>query len=1152
MLSIALMTAGSEDYYLSLAATDYYLKGGEPRGLWIGSGCSFFKLGTHVEPDQLKLLFNGFHPIPEVKAGKPPPKEPLVQNAGRPNRQAGWDLTFSVPKSVSVVWTQAEREERELIQRLHHQAVAETLQFAELTLAQSRTGHAGRGEWVDVKLVAAAFEHGTSRAEDPQLHSHLLVMNIGVDQDGRTRSIVSKPIFKNKMLLGAMYRAYLAQLLYEKLGLVAERKGTAFELTGVPEDLMQHYSKRRQEVCLDMIRKGRSGGKAAAKSAIETRRTKKNVRPREELFAEWQAINEQFGFNSEALAALLNPVKSDLTRFIPNILQTALDNLTQNVSHFTAHEFFREVLYLAPEYGVSPHSLFEPVGQLLANAERVIPIPIGNGELRYTTVGILDLESAMLRSLKSLYDRPGLFVEDEKLNAALQQNPHLNQEQQDAVRHITQGKHAIRFVQGYAGTGKTTMLRTAVQAWKASGFEVVGACFTGAAAEKLSDEIGIPCDTIHRTLADFKVSPKHRLKHHLRQFVRASQRKRTYRYQEPKPVAIDEQTIILLDEAGMINTVHMKLLLEWADKHGATIVPVGDAAQLAAVEGGSPFRSLSNRVGYARMNEIKRQQDEWARAASLFLARGQVAEALAFYDQRNLIKSFENIGDALTRLVHDWADHAYDRPHHARILAATNDQVHLANELAQQERIDRGVLNTNESQSITDQMSTGVAYNSTVYLGDRVIFTKNEKRKYGVLNGSAGTVIRFKPHGRMKRPGLIVKLDSGKTVHVPVSFKHIRLGYASTVYKAQGGTFEEAFVLLSGASQNLPLSYVQGTRSRQATHFYTEKALYDQIQDLKDCPLVAQMERAVDLSLAADHFVPRTAIAETKVGLLNEVLSHWKITSLDKNKLGIVVTDDPDLASTINERCSRMQRQHAQEEWEKMRRLAHDQALADGHHEAEIQDRVVCVGDRIRFLKGGFATGITPNDFATVTKLDVRQELVELKLDRGQEVRMLFRDMHRFEPGYAVTVEDIPKCQYRVENAYEVESKWSKFLDYVTYRLFPHSSHTDPIYKYSEQQSPSANRPTYEPPPASQPTDYLKWNDPQPVFGCTTTGNLHPPQHTYTFQQTQAQQAAAHQQQQMQQLNQATSWHVQQAQYLQQLGHTQQQSITTHQHGFGP
>ncbi len=348
----------------------------------------------------------------------------------------------------------------------------------------------------------------------------------------------------------------------------------------------------------------------------------------------------------------------------------------------------------------------------------------------------------------------------------------------------------------------------------------------------------------------------------------------------------------------------------------------------------------------------------------------EVAEALSFYDQRNLIKSFDDIDQALERLVHDWADHAYDRPQHARILAATNDQVHQANELAQQKRIEKGVLNTDKSRTITDHVSSGATYTSKVHLGDRVIFTKNEQRKYGVLNGSVGTITRFKRHGKLQRPGLEVLLDTGKTVYVPLSFESIRLGYASTVHKAQGGTYEEAFVLLSGTSQNLPNSYVKGTRARQATHFYTERALYNQIQELKDCPLVAQMERSVDLSLAADLCVPHTATAETAIGLEIQVIDHWKKTTLKEGQVSLVVTNDPDVAASINERCLKLQRHHAQVEWEKQRQQAQDASLPEALTKTSVHDKTIAVGDRIRFSQGSLGTGIFQNEFATITKLD--------------------------------------------------------------------------------------------------------------------------------------------------------------------------------------
>ena len=217
MLSIKLIKAGSEDYYLDLAAEDYYFNGGEPPGKWIGSGCKFFDLAKIVQRDEFKRIFNGFHPKPAPDDSDIP--QALVQNAGKENRRAGWDLCFSAPKSVSIIWSQSSEEMQRRIQDLHHQAITDTFTFLEEKLAYSRTGHAGSGA-VKAKLVAAVFEHGTSRARDPQLHSHVVVMNVGVnesdeladeqtsndetntthDKKVQVRSIEPKPMYKNKKI----------------------------------------------------------------------------------------------------------------------------------------------------------------------------------------------------------------------------------------------------------------------------------------------------------------------------------------------------------------------------------------------------------------------------------------------------------------------------------------------------------------------------------------------------------------------------------------------------------------------------------------------------------------------------------------------------------------------------------------------------------------------------------------------------------------------------------------------------------------------------------------------------------------------------------------------------------------------------------------
>lgn len=211
MLSIGAMKSGQCEYYQALAKEDYHRNGGEPVGIFLGNGSATVGLTTKVKSRELAALFLGFSPM----------GVPLVQNAGKPNRQPGWDLTFSAPKSVSVLWSQLAGEAQRSVQIAHWEAVKASIKFIEENFARSRVGKGGT-EQVDVNLVVAAFEHGCSRALDPQLHTHCLVMNLGVDQLGTVRSIVSKRLYQTKMLVGAygrcLYRERVGHLRGSCLG----------------------------------------------------------------------------------------------------------------------------------------------------------------------------------------------------------------------------------------------------------------------------------------------------------------------------------------------------------------------------------------------------------------------------------------------------------------------------------------------------------------------------------------------------------------------------------------------------------------------------------------------------------------------------------------------------------------------------------------------------------------------------------------------------------------------------------------------------------------------------------------------------------------------------------------------------------------------
>jgi conjugative relaxase-like TrwC/TraI family protein len=248
VLSIGNLTGGKGEYYLSLGREDYYLEGGEPPGKWQGRGAEKLGLSGTVDAESFRQLLSGYSPT----------GTPLIQNAGEENHQPGWDLTFSPPKSVSALWAIADPATKKIIQDAHDLAVGKGIDFIESEAAYTRRGKGG--EVIQrTGLVVAAFQHGTSRAQDPQLHTHAVCLNVGVREDGTTGTILSKPIYRMKMTGGAIYRAELAYQLEKQLGLVIERDGFAFNVKGVPQGLCEEFSKRRDQILAELERTGFSG-----------------------------------------------------------------------------------------------------------------------------------------------------------------------------------------------------------------------------------------------------------------------------------------------------------------------------------------------------------------------------------------------------------------------------------------------------------------------------------------------------------------------------------------------------------------------------------------------------------------------------------------------------------------------------------------------------------------------------------------------------------------------------------------------------------------------------------------------------------------------------------------------------------------------------
>ena len=203
---------GAVAYYLDERKENYYLNGIDKQGRWFGGAAGPLGLSGTVDRESFRNLLNGYSADGSMA---------LVQNAGKPDRQTCWDMTFNAPKAVSVLWAMSSPEIRQEIEAAHQQAVETALRIAEKVGGISRRGQGGKIH-ERAELLWATFQEGTSRAQDPHLHSHAVLLNFALRADGTTGSLHSTNLFRWKMALGAIYQAEFAARLGHDLGLGIE------------------------------------------------------------------------------------------------------------------------------------------------------------------------------------------------------------------------------------------------------------------------------------------------------------------------------------------------------------------------------------------------------------------------------------------------------------------------------------------------------------------------------------------------------------------------------------------------------------------------------------------------------------------------------------------------------------------------------------------------------------------------------------------------------------------------------------------------------------------------------------------------------------------------------------------------------------------
>jgi len=810
MLSIGKLGGGKVHYYLNLARGEYYRSEEAGQSRWVGQGAEALGLSGPVGKDELERLYAGYSPAGE---------RPLVQNAATQGRRPGFDLTFSAPKSVSVLWAALPEDQAERVRQVHEQAVDRALEFLEKTALFTRRGRGGKLLERVQGLVGAAFTHRTSRDEDMQLHTHVLVINVAEGLDRKWGALDGRTLFDTKMAAGAFYRSALASGLKDAFGwsFRSSRNGT-FEVDGVPEPVLRHFSKRRREIERRLREEGGSSQADAQRVTIESR-AKKTGRDDAELRSSWKEELRALGFNLAGvkLNGKQTPVRPAVLDGLVREAQTAL---LSKESYYQGSELSALTFASASTLGAKPDEVQRAIDRHLAGSG-IVKLRDTGSSAWYTTKDVLQAEGKLLSIAEDLRALAHARTpKTHRIERALEKGA-LSSEQRQALRHLTLESGSLALLSGIAGSGKTTLLAEARSIWERSGLRVVGASFSARASKELEKGSGIKSSTVDSLLLKVR---RQSLLRQLRQNLSPKTILASMSWDAPlkvtirnrrlflKPrLALSKKDVLVIDEAGMLDTARLLSLLSAGKKAGAKVVLLGDERQLPSIGPGAPFGELLKRIGGARLAEIRRQDLPWEREVVRDLSEGRSSSALERLAREGRVHVKRTAPGALSALIDAWKEKAECDLRQTRIFAPRRVDVDELNSRAQ------GVL-----KGLGKLRGEGLrAGDQTFFEGDRVMFLKND-RALGVSNGDLGDVVRV---GRLTR-GLSVRLESGETVKLARSdLEKLSLAYAMTVHKGQGATVEWSFVLLGTRSQTRELSYVEASRARKETHYFlTERA----------------------------------------------------------------------------------------------------------------------------------------------------------------------------------------------------------------------------------------------------------------------------------------------------------------------------------------
>jgi conjugative relaxase-like TrwC/TraI family protein len=892
-ISSALSAGQAQTYHakeFTAREQNYWSQEQTVAGEWQGRLAEKFGLAGGVGAEEFARLSQGQHPLTGEQLVQHRAAHQYKDEQGKTvttmEHRAGWDATFSAPKSVSLT-ALVGGDNR--VRIAHREAVTVALRELEhYTHARIGGNHPAERSG---QFVAAKFEHDTARPVDgyaaPQLHTHAVIFNMTERENGQPRALQERTLFQSRQFATAVYQSELMYRL-TRLGyeLQPGRSG-APEIRGYTQEYLDASSPRSQQIREYMERIGIES-KAAAQIAAHATRDKKQIAGPEATLAAHQRLAAQFGNQPQQVVAaareraheIHHTEKKSPAQLAHEAVSFARDRLYEREAVVDERRLFRDALRRG--MGEVPYAdVRHAIASRLAQGEFVAVehSPLASAR-QITTDRMMAMEKEVIHAMRAGQGQADPILSHFAASQVARSHPHLNRGQQTAVEQVLTSTDRIQAIQGFAGVGKSTALAAIREGAQSAGYAVEGFAPTSRAAEQLR-EAGVSATTLQGFLARGGT--------------------------EQSVGDPSSRHLYLLDESSLASTRQVRDFLK---KIGAEdrVLLVGDIRQHQAVDAGKPFEQLQQAgMLTAQLDQIVRQKDPGLLRAVEHLARAEVAEGIGMLREQGRVVEIPDRAQRIEAIAREFARN----PERTLVVSPDNASRRDINEAVHQELQRRGevahddhaikvlvprseltgadrawasryevgdvlryhrgsselglrsgsyaqVVSTKPRENeITVRKPDGseVAYDPArlrgidayteverrFSVGDRIQFTAPQQELH-VANRALGTIEQIAPGGT-----ITLRMDNGKTIPFdPQVTHHFDHGYAVTSHSAQGLTADRVLVHVDHAAHpdlvNSRFAYVSVSRASFEAIIFTDDATR----------LPARLSTEIDKSAALD------------------------------------------------------------------------------------------------------------------------------------------------------------------------------------------------------------------------------------------------------------------------------------------------------------